>query len=190
MESFESDIKNSVETIINGGVILYPTDTIWGLGCDALNKKAVDKIFSIKQRPANKSLIVLLAEAKDVLQYVAAPPPDIIDIIEGFDSPTTIIYNGALEFPENVINEDGSIAIRVTKDPYCKALIKRLQKPLISTSANISGHAHPNIFKDMSEDILSKVDYTVHYRREDNTIAAPSKIIKIDDEGAIEIIRA
>lgn len=190
MKSFEADIKNCVDTINNGGVILYPTDTIWGLGCDALNSKAVDKIFSIKQRPANKSLIVLLAEAKDVLQYVAAPPPDIIDIIESHDRPTTVIYNGALEFPDNVVNEDGSIAIRVTKDPFCKALIKRLQKPIISTSANISGQAHPNIFKEMSKSILSNVDYTVYHRRDDDTVSLPSKIIKVDDEGTIDIIRA
>lgn len=190
MESFEADIKNCVETINNGGVILYPTDTIWGLGCNALNEGAVDRIFNIKHRPSNKSLIVLLADAKDVLQYVAAPPPDIIYIIENFDRPTTVIYQGALGFPDNVVGEDGTIAIRVTNDPFCKTLIKRLQKPLISTSANISGQAHPNTFMEMSKNILSKVDYTVQYRRGDNTLAPPSRIIKIDDEGTIETIRA
>lgn len=189
MQSFEQDIKHCVDIINKGGVILYPTDTIWGLGCNALDKDAVNKVFDIKHRPTNKSLIILLAEAKDILQYIAAPPPDIIDIVENFERPTTVIYNGALGFPDNVVSEDGSIAIRVTKDPFCKALIKRMQKPLVSTSANISGMPHPIFFKDMSEDILSNVDYIVEYRRNDTTETPPSRIIRIDDEGNTEIIR-
>lgn len=190
MQSFEQDIKSCVETIDKGGIILYPTDTIWGLGCDALNEKAVNKIFEIKQRPANKSLIVLLAEAKDILQYVAAPPPDIIDIIENFERPTTVIYKGALGFPDNVIAEDGSIAIRVTDDSFCRPLIKRIKRPLISTSANISGQAYAPFFENISPLIKNGVDHIVHYRREDKTVHPPSRIIKISDEGEIEIIRA
>lgn len=186
----EQDISNCIKTICNSGVILYPTDTVWGLGCDALDEKAVDKVFSIKNRPKNKSLIVLLAEPKDVLQYVANPHPDIIDILEHFDTPTTVIYDGALDFPENVVNSDGSIAIRVTTDPFCKALIKRLKRPIISTSANLSGEPTPALFKDISEDIKQRVDYIVQHRQNDMEIKAPSRIVKINEDGSLEILRA
>src|SRR5580700_8983120 len=114
MVDFEQDIKNCIRVLQQGGVILYPTDTVWGLGCDAMNGAAVEKVFAIKQRPKEKSMIVLLADARDVLQYVAAPHPDIIAIIESFERPTTVIYENALGFPDNVVNSDGSIAIRVT----------------------------------------------------------------------------
>src|ERR1700747_1056983 len=140
MVDFENDIKKCIEVLQDGGVILYPTDTVWGLGCDALNEEAVEKVFAVKQRPKEKSMIVLLADARDVLQYVAAPPPDIVAIAESFKTPTTVIYHKAPGFPDNVVNKDGSIAIRVTTDPFCVALIKRFRKPIISTSANFSGH--------------------------------------------------
>ena len=136
MVDFEVDIKTSVAVLQQGGTLLYPTDTIWGLGCDATDPATVDKIFAIKQRPKEKSMIVLLAEAKDILRYVAAPHPDIIAIVEAFERPTTVIYENALELADNVVNADGSIAIRVTTDPFCKTLIKRLKRPLVSTSAN------------------------------------------------------
>src|SRR3954470_14581143 len=114
-----------MNTLQSGGAVLYPTDTVWGIGCDAMNEDAAERVFTIKNRPKEKSMIVLLADARDILQYVAAPPPDIISIVEGFDKPTTVIYQNALGFPDNVVNKDGSIAIRVTTDPFCKALIKR-----------------------------------------------------------------
>ncbi len=189
MVDIESDIKNCVATLQQGGTILYPTDTVWGLGCDALNEAAVEKIFAIKQRPKEKSMIILLADARDVLQYVAAPPPDIIAIIESFERPTTVIYNGALGFPDNVVNKDGSIAIRVTTDPFCKALIKRFRRPLISTSANISGQPTPSIYSMIDNAIITGTDYVVTHRQKDNTIAAPSRIIRVNDEGEMEIIR-
>lgn len=189
MVDFEEDITACVDYIRKGGVILYPTDTVWGLGCSALNEAAIDKIFAIKQRPKEKSLIVLLATAKDVLQFVAAPPPDIIAIIESFETPTTIIYEGALGLADNAIHENGSIAIRVTQDPFCKALIKRLQAPIISTSANISGAPTPAIYPQIAPEILSKVDYIVKYRREDNTLNQPSQIVRVNDEGVVTRIR-
>ncbi len=189
MNTFETDIKASLAAMHNGGVILYPTDTVWGLGCDALDEAAVDKIFAIKQRPPQKSLIVLLAEPRDILQYVATPPPDIIDIVENFEKPTTVIYEGALGFPDNVVNEDGTIAIRVTSDPFCKMLIKRLQRPLVSTSANISGQPTAAIFAQVAKDIMSGVDYVVKHRQDDNSIASPSRLVKIDDDGNLEILR-
>lgn len=189
MVDFEQDIKAAVAVLNNGGTILYPTDTVWGIGCNALDEKAVDTVFAIKQRPAEKSLIVLLADARDILKYVAAPHPDIIAIVEEFERPTTVIYEGGINMADNVINENGSIAIRVTTDPFCKALIKRLQKPLVSTSANISGAPTAAIFSEVSTAIKEGVDYIVQYRQDDNSITPPSRLIKMDDEGNITVLR-
>ncbi len=189
MVDFENDIKNCVQTLQNGGSILYPTDTVWGLGCDAMNASAVEKIFAIKQRPKEKSMIVLLADARDILQYIAAPHPDIIAIIENFERPTTVIYENALSFPDNVVNKDGSLAIRVTTDPFCKALIKRFRGPIISTSANISGAATPATFRMIDEAIANNVDYVVKYRQEDDTIVAPSRLVRINEDGSLEVLR-
>ncbi len=186
---FENDIKNCVRILEEGGTILYPTDTIWGLGCDATNEAAVEKLFLLKRRPPEKSMIILLAEAKDVLQYVAAPPPDIIAILESFENPMTVIYDNALDLAENVLHTDGSVAIRVTNDPFCKALVKRFRKPVVSTSANISGEPAPVIFRDIAPVVTDGVDYIVRFRQDDNTPRQPSGIIRINDEGAITKIR-
>ena len=186
---FEEDIKACMQVLQHDGVILYPTDTVWGLGCDALSANAVERIFDIKQRPKEKSMIVLLAEARDVLQYVAAPHPDIIAIIEGFTQPTTVIYENGLGFPPGVPAGDGSIAIRVTDDPFCKALIKRFRGPIVSTSANISGEPTPNIFPMVSPSIAERVGYVVRYRQDDDTINRPSRIVRINDDGEIELVR-
>ena len=190
MVDFEDDIKECVRILQQGGTILYPTDTVWGLGADAMNEAAVEKVFALKQRPKEKSMIILLADARDVLQYVAAPPPDIIAIIENFDRPTTVIYDGALGFPDNVVNKDGSIAIRVTTDPFCRALIKRFRGPIISTSANISGASTPAIHKMIDPAILDGVDYAVKYRQDDDTITAPSRLVRMNDDGEITVLRA
>jgi L-threonylcarbamoyladenylate synthase len=189
MHDFESDISNSINTINKGGIILYPTDTVWGLGCDATNEAAVSKIFDLKQRPREKSLVILLADARDILQYIAAPLPDIIAIVESFNTPTTVIYHGALGIAENAISENGTVAIRVTTDPFCKALIKRMQKPLVSTSANLSGQPTPAIFAAVDAAIVNGVDYAVQYRRSDDTPRTPSRIVRIGNDGEIEIIR-
>lgn len=189
MYGFENDIKEAVSVLANGGTILYPTDTIWGIGCDALNESAVDKVFELKDRPREKSLIVLLAEARDVLQYVAAPHPDIIDIISSFTVPTTVVYDDALGFPSNVVHSNGSIGIRVTTDLFCKALIKRLGKPLISTSANKSGKPSAPSFSDIDEAIKQGADYVVKHRQEEQVKAAPSRIVRINDDGSLHIIR-
>lgn len=187
--NYETDIKESIKCFDEGGVILYPTDTIWGLGCNALNEDAVEKVFSIKQRPKEKSMIILLAEAKDILQYVATPHPDIIAIVESFEKPTTVIYEHALGFPENVVAADGSIAIRITTDPFCKALIKRYKKPIVSTSANISGAPSPKTFSLVADEIKTNADYVVKHRQDDNSIASPSQIVRINDDGSLDIIR-
>ena len=189
MVDIENDIKQCVRTLQDGGVILYPTDTVWGLGCDATNEAAVEKVFRIKQRPREKSMIVLLAEARDVLQYVAAPHPDIIGIIESFERPTTVIFEHALGFADNVVNQDGSIAIRVTTDQFCKAVIKRLKRPLVSTSANVSGAPTPAIFRQVDDVIKQGVDYTVLYRQDDEQAASPSRLVRINDDGSLDVLR-
>jgi len=189
MVDFEADIRNCIDVLEGGGTILYPTDTVWGLGCDALNGQAIEKIFSIKNRPKEKSLIILLAEAKDLLKYVAAPHPDIIDIVSQFERPTTVVYENALEFPSNAVHESGSIAIRVTSDPFCKALIKRFRKPIVSTSANISGAPTPATFIQIDTAVSDNVDYVVQYRRDDDTIAQPSRLLRLHDDGTMEILR-
>lgn len=189
MVDFENDIKQCIRAMEAGETILYPTDTVWGLGCDALNKDAVDQIFSLKQRPKEKSMIILLAEARDVIKYVAAPHPDIIDIIENFTEPTTVIYQQALGFPDNVVNENGSIAIRVTTDPFCKALIKRFRRPIVSTSANVSGEPTARFYEDISETIVSGAGYVVEYRRADNEPRTPSRIVTIGDDGMLTYLR-
>src|SRR6187402_397600 len=149
MVDYAEDIRACVAVLQTGGIILYPTDTIWGIGCDATDEAAVEKIFRLKNRPKEKSFIVLLAAARDVLHYVAAPPPDIIDIIESFTSPTTIIFSGGLHIAANAIAEDGSIALRIPQDPFCKALLKRFGRPLVSSSANLSGMPAPTHFGEI-----------------------------------------
>ncbi|KAG4080416.1 hypothetical protein HA402_013874 [Bradysia odoriphaga] len=173
----------------NGGLILYPTDTIWGIGCDATDETAVQKVYALKNRSESKSLVILLAEVKDLLHYVANPRPDMAELIAGFTRPTTVIYEGALGLAPNVINEDGSIAIRIVKDPFCRHLIKRLRKPLVSTSANISGAPSPASFSEVATHIRDGVDYVVKYRQEDTTPSAASRIIRINKDGSIAIIR-
>lgn len=189
MVDFENDIKACVAALLAGGTILYPTDTVWGIGCDALDEAAVEKVFALKRRPKEKSLVILLADARDILRYVAAPPPDVIAIVEAFDRPTTVVYDHALELANNAVNSDGSVAIRVTTDPFCRALIKRLRRPLVSTSANVSGSATPAFFADIEADIRLHADYVVAYRQNDNEPKVPSRIIRMDDEGVITVIR-
>jgi L-threonylcarbamoyladenylate synthase len=189
MVDFEDDIKKSVQVMQAGGIILYPTDTVWGIGCDATNEVAVQRILDLKQRRDQKSMIVLLADARDILQYVAAPPPDIIAIVESFDRPTTVIYENAIELAENVAAADGSIGIRVPDDLFCRALIKRLQKPIVSTSANISGCPSPSVFSAVGQEIISGVDYVVRYRQDDQTKRQPSRIVRFHDEENMTVVR-
>jgi L-threonylcarbamoyladenylate synthase len=168
---------------------LYPTDTIWGLGCDATNEAAVQKIYSIKKRMESKSLIILLPEAKDILKHVANPPINLEEILEQHSKPTTIIYPNALGIAENAIANDGSAAIRICKETFCYALLKRFQKPIISTSANISGEKAPNIFLEINNSIKNAVDYIVEYRQEDSSIQKPSAILLLKADDSFEIIR-
>ncbi|MBV7533245.1 L-threonylcarbamoyladenylate synthase [Chitinophaga sp. sic0106] len=189
MEIFEDDIVASLGALRNGGLILYPTDTIWGIGCDATNEAAVSRVYALKNRDEAKSLVILLADVRDLLHYVANPRPDIAEIIAGFERPTTVIYEGALGLASNVINADGSIAIRIVKDPFCRHLIKRLRKPLVSTSANISGDPSPATFSAVNPAIVNGVDYVVKHRQDEAAASIASRIIRIHNDGSITVIR-
>lgn len=183
----QEDIEKSLAVLSEGGTILYPTDTIWGIGCDATNETAVEKIIQLKNRPDHKSFVVL-ANEKMLLEYAASLDLAIFDYLETVDKPTTVIYENAVGLAENVLAEDGSVAIRICTEPFCKSLLARFKKPILSTSANLSGEPAPKIFKEISDVIKSGVDYTVNYRQDDENVAEPSAIIKWNN-GDIEIIR-
>jgi L-threonylcarbamoyladenylate synthase len=186
---FEREVEKALEVLKKGGIILYPTDTIWGIGCDATNQEAVRRIYQIKKREDSKSLIILLAEEKDILQYVAAPDLSVFDFIEAQSRPTTVIFEHAIGLPDNLIAEDGSIAIRIVRDEFCRHLIKRLRKPIVSTSANISGQPSPKIFAELSDEIKNAVDHVVQWRQQDVTPSLPSQIIKWNTDGTHTVIR-
>lgn len=185
---FENDIEQCLKVLRNGGLILYPTDTVWGIGCDATNEAAVEKVYALKQRSDEKAMIVLVAGEKDILQHVAAPDLAVFDYLQEMSKPTTVIYNGAIGLAANLVARDGSIAIRICGEIFCKTLIRRFRKPIVSTSANISGNPAPAIFADITNEIKSGVDYIVGYRQNDNTISVPSSIIKWDN-GQVHVIR-
>ncbi len=186
---FETEVEKALEILRAGGVILYPTDTIWGIGCDATNEKAVRLIYEIKKREDSKSMIILVADERDVLQYVAAPDPQVFDFIEEQTRPVTIIFEHALGLPDNLVAEDGSIAVRIVRDEFCRHLIKRLRKPIVSTSANISGQTSPKNFSEVSEEIKTVVGHIVKWRQDDTTLAQPSQIIKWNNDGTRTVIR-
>lgn len=189
MGDFSYDIEQCLKILDSGGIILYPTDTIWGIGCDATNAGAVEKIIHLKERPAAKSFVVLVATERDVLKHVAAPDLAVFDYLEQVEKPTTVIYEHALGLAENILAEEGSVAIRICKDEFCRHLVKRFRKPLVSTSANISGQAAPANFKAINKLIIDGVDYAVQYRRDDMNETKASSIIKWKN-GEVVIIRA
>jgi L-threonylcarbamoyladenylate synthase len=178
-----------LKVLREGGVILYPTDTIWGLGCDATNEQAVEKIYNLKKRSGEKSMIVLVADERQVLQYVANPDLAVFDWLKKNPGPTTVIYDGGIGLADNLVADDGTIAIRICGDNFCKQLIKRFGKPIVSTSANISGHTPPKNFTEINAEIKNNVDYVVEYRQNDLSIAQPSSLIKWNKDGSIEILR-
>ncbi len=186
---FENDIVHCLEKLRSGGTILYPTDTIWGVGCDATNPAAVKKIYEIKQRPESKSLIVLLADLRDINKYVSLPEPYIFDYLRKTIRPTTVVYEGAVGLAENLIAADGSIAIRVVKEDFCKHLIKRFGRPIVSTSANISGKEAPANFNDISLEIRKAVNYVVEYRQSDEEPASASTVVRFNNRGELQVLR-
>ncbi|MDR2860123.1 MAG: threonylcarbamoyl-AMP synthase [Mediterranea sp.] len=183
------DIKNACQIMSDGGVILYPTDTIWGLGCDATNMEAVHKIYTIKQRVDNKAMLVLVDSSVKIDFYVKEVPEIAWDLIELADKPTTIVYSGARNLAPNLVAEDGSIGIRVTNENFSQNLCRQFRKAVVSTSANISGAPSPANYTEISEKIKSQVDYIVTFRQSDVSRPKPSSIIKLDIGGVIKIIR-
>lgn len=189
MEVFEQDIKRCVESMTLGGTFLYPTDTIWGIGCLAEDDAAVARVFEIKQRPQYKSLIVLMSDVRMLRRYLASPLPDLETFVEQFSKPTSIIYSNAIGLASQAIADDGTVGVRITSDPFCKALIKRIQKPIISTSANVSGELTPSSYEDISSAITNEVDYVVKWRQEERIEAQASSVIRLQDDGSFETLR-
>lgn len=185
----EIDIKQAVECLRRGGVILYPTDTVWGLGCDATNEEAVRRIFEIKKRADNKSMLCLVDKPDRIQRYFRHVPDVAWDIFDNATSPVTLILDDAEGVAPSLLGEDGSLGIRVTKDQFSHDICYRLQKPLVSTSANISGEFTPRTFREIDEEIKSQVDYICSFRRGDNIPGTPSRIIKLGRNNSVKIIR-
>ncbi|MEZ4858102.1 MAG: L-threonylcarbamoyladenylate synthase [Flavobacteriaceae bacterium] len=182
------EIEKALTILKRGGIILYPTDTVWGIGCDATNPDAIDAIFKLKKRAESKSMICLVSDYKMLNQYVEEIPEVAYDILKYAVKPTTIIYDNPIRVAENLVADDNSLAIRVVKDDFCNTLIRKLKKPLVSTSANISGEKTPLQFKEISPLILGGVDYVVNLHQNKKSVK-PSSIIKLKNDGTVTVIR-
>ncbi len=185
---FKEDISKALDALKNGGVILYPTDTIWGLGCDATNAEAVSRIFEIKKRADSKSMLSLVANDGMLQQYLEVIPDAAWQLIDASVNPITIIYDHPKGLASNLLAEDGSAGFRITSERYSKTLSERLHRPIVSTSANISGAPSPKSFNEISKEILDSVDYVASFGH-DKKGSAPSNIIKVSDSGVLKIIR-
>lgn len=187
--TFEEELKKAVAVLREGGTILYPTDTVWGIGCDATNQNAIEKILEIKNRNVNKSMIVLVDDESRLQRYVKEVPSNAWDLIEFSERPLTIIYPKGIHLPPTVVAHDGSVAIRIVKDGFCKQLISKLNKPIISTSANISNEPAPSNFREINSVIKDAVDYVVNLRQQEKKQAQPSVILRLEMDGKIKFIR-
>lgn len=189
----EQDIKNAVEVLRMGGVILYPTDTVWGIGCDATNREAVKRVYEIKERQDSKALICLVDSDARLQRYVRHVPDvawQLIDSLQDSDAkPTTLILDGAINLAENLIAEDGSVALRITQEAFSKELCYKFQKALVSTSANISGQPAAQNYQDIDPLLLERVDYVCWTRRQEHKPHKPSSIIRLREDGEVTIIR-
>ena len=188
-EQYRDEIKRACDVLYHGGVILYPTDTVWGIGCDATNEEAVRRVYEIKKRIDSKAMLVLVDSDVKVDFYVREVSPVAWDLIELSTKPLTIIYDGARNLAPNLIGEDGSVGIRVTREEFSKQLCFRFRKAIVSTSANISGEPSPRCFAEISDEIKQSVDYIVGIRRDEPANAAPSSIIKLGAHGEVKVIR-
>lgn len=189
MVNFDNDIEQCLKVLRGGGLILYPTDTVWGIGCDATNERAAERIYKLKKRSDSKAMIVLVTDEREVLQHIANPDMRVFDYLHQVTKPTTVVYRGAIGLAENIVGSDGSIAMRICRDLFCRHLLKRFHKPIVSTSANISGQPVPSVFSDISVDIKIGVDYIVNYRQDDNMPARPSSVIKWNKDGTVTVLR-
>ncbi|MBC8053683.1 MAG: threonylcarbamoyl-AMP synthase [Sphingobacteriaceae bacterium] len=185
----KDEVNKALEIIRAGGIILYPTDTIWGIGCDATNEAAVEKVIQLKGRPENKSLIILLDSENRLESYVSEVPEIAYDLIEYAENPLTLVFSGAKNLASNVVNQDKSIGIRIVRHTFCQQLIQRFRKPIVSTSANISGQNSPKNFGEISEEILNGVDYVVDFEQNDLSEKKPSAIMKLEANGQFSFIR-
>ena len=186
---YQQDIEKAIEVLKSGGIILYPTDTIWGIGCDATNEKAVQRVYEIKKRDDSKSMLILLDEPDKLWDYVDEVPTMAWQLIEYSEKPLTIIYPQGKNLAKNLLADDGSIGIRIVKDEFCKDLMRKFGKPIVSTSANVSGKPAPVNFLDIDDEIKNSVDYIVKWRQKDRKRAKPSSIIKLGLKNEIKIIR-
>ena len=186
---YDKDIKAAVEVMRQGGVILYPTETVRGIGCDATNPEAVEKVFKIKHREDSKALICLVDSEARLQRYVRNVPNVAWDIIELATKPVTLILDEAVNLANNLVAEDGSVAMRVTREPFSNQLCYRFQKPIVSTSANISGEPAAANFKDIAPELLEAVDYVCTSRRQEKKPHTPSSIIRLKQDGEVEVIR-
>jgi L-threonylcarbamoyladenylate synthase len=187
-EHFKQEITTAMAVLKRGGLILYPTDTIWGIGCDATNADAIERVYALKNRPGAKALICMVSDFKMLNQYVSDIPEVAYDILKYAAKPTTIIYDKPIRVAENLLAEDESLAIRVSKHNFSKALIRKYKRPIVSTSANISGQPSPNSFQEIDPAILEGVDYVVNLERNKKN-GPPSAIIKLKNDGTVQIIR-
>ena len=189
MGTIADEAKKCVDIMHKGGVILYPTDTVWGIGCDATNPEAVKRVYEIKKRQDSKALLLLVDSADRLARYVGDVPAVAWDLIELTTKPLTIIYDGARNLAPNLIAEDGSVGIRVTSELFSKELCYRFQKAVVSTSANVSGEPTPNNFSEIAPEIIDAVDYVVNYKQQELEKAKSSSIIKLTKNGTVTIIR-
>jgi L-threonylcarbamoyladenylate synthase len=189
MKEYDSDIQRACKIMREGGIILYPTDTIWGIGCDASNSDAVRKIYRLKQRSDSKSMLVLIDSNAKLNYYVPDIPDVAYDMMELSEKPLTIIYDGARNLSPELIAEDGSIGIRVTKESFSHDLCKAFKGAIVSTSANVSGQPSPQNYSEISKDIIDNVDFVVSYRQDEVGVSRPSSIIKLGKGGLVKIIR-
>ena len=187
--AWEADIRKAVEVMRHGGVILYPTDTVWGIGCDATNAEAVKRVYDIKQRSDSKALICLVDSDARLQRYVRNVPDVAWQLIDCCDRPTTIILDGAVNLAANLVADDGSIALRITNEPFSHELCYRFQKAIVSTSANISGQPAAQNYQDIDPQLLQAVDYVCTSRRQEHKPHTPSAIIRLRQSGEVEIIR-
>lgn len=185
----EEDIRNAVKVLREGGIILYPTDTVWGIGCDATNAEAVARVYKIKHRNDSKALICLVDSDARLQRYVRNVPAVAWDLLDAATKPTTVILDGAVNLASNLIAEDGSIALRITKEPFSHELCYRFQKALVSTSANISGEPAAQNYKDIAQELLDSVDYVCWSRRQEHKPHTPSSIIRLKPDDEVTIIR-
>lgn len=188
-DKFSAEVTSAADVIRRGGIILYPTDTIWGIGCDATNEEAVARVYALKKRADSKSMLALLDSVEALYRWVGNVPETALQLIDVAVSPLTIIYDSPRGVAPNLLADDGSLGIRIADDPFCKALCRKCRVPIVSTSANISGHPSATFFADIEKDILDGVDHIVDLRRDDTTRKAPSGIIKVRDDETFTIIR-